>query len=122
MQSRTSQLIAFLAEMSWIMVDATPEQLHELITSFKEHDRNDYAGTTVKHYEASRHSFCTQIVESGASEFEAQMLMRHKDPRSTRKYFHGRMERLRAFVNKRSGNVVPLPDRNEIGTTKKGKK
>ena len=64
----------------------------------------------MKHYEACRHSFCTQIVESGASMNEAKLLMRHKDPRTTEKYFHGRAERLRAFVNKRRNqeNVIPI--------------
>ena len=71
---------------------------------------NQYGGIPVKHYEACRHSFCTQIVESGASMNEAKLLMRHKDPRTTEKYFHGRAERLRHFVNKRRNqeNVIPI--------------
>jgi hypothetical protein len=41
---------------------------------------------------------------------EAKLLMRHRDPRTTGKYFHGRAERPRAFVNKRrnQGNVIPI--------------
>jgi hypothetical protein len=48
---------------------------------------------------------------------EAKLLMRHKDPRTTEKYFHGRKERLRVFVNKRrkQGNVSPIKG-NEKGT------
>ena len=80
---------------------------------------DQYAGIPVKHYEASRHSFCTQIVESGASLEEARLLMRHADIRSTQNYFHGRKERLLQFVNRR-GNVVPM-DRHETGTSLENK-
>jgi integrase len=59
------------------------------------------AGVEVSYYEASRHSFCTQVVEDcNVNEFQAQLLMRHADPRSTRRYFHGNVKRLRDIVNK----------------------
>lgn len=82
---------------------------------------NQYADLPVKHYEASRHTFCTTIVESGASEMETQMLMRHKDPRTTKKYFHGRAERLRGFMNRRrgTGNVIPIKEKDEDTLSKK---
>jgi len=66
------------------------------------------SGIEVSYYEASRHSFCTQIVEDcNVNEFQAQLLMRHLDPRSTRRYFHGNVKRLRDIVNMR-GKVVAL--------------
>lgn len=66
------------------------------------------SGIDVSYYEASRHSFCTQIAEDcGANELQAQLLMRHVDPRSTRRYFHGNVKKLRDIVNMR-GKVVAL--------------
>ncbi len=68
---------------------------------------NRHSGTPVTYYEASRHSFCTQIVETGASAFEAQALMRHSDQRSTNHYYHARPKKLKELVNRRS-NVVKI--------------
>ena len=58
-------------------------------------------------YEASRHSFCTQIVESGINTLQAKLLMRHSDERSTQKYFQGNIAKLRAVVTNRV-TVKPL--------------
>lgn len=38
-----------------------------------------YAGVGVTLYEATRHSFCTQISESGTNTLQARLLMRHSD-------------------------------------------
>lgn len=51
--------------------------------------------------DATRHVYCTRIVESGASPMEAMALMRHKDIRSTMVYFHAHTEKLRDFVNRK---------------------
>ena len=64
-------------------------------------------------YSATRHSFCTQLVEMGMSEIEAQGIMRHKDARSTRSYFHPTQERQRGFLNQR-GKVVPFKKVNNL--------
>jgi len=45
------------------------------------------SGTDVTLYEGMRHSFCTQLVEDGASDLEAQELMRHVDPGVPRDIF-----------------------------------
>jgi len=66
-----------------------------------------YSGTDLDLYEGTRHSFCTQIVEEGASEMQAQSLMRHADGRSTKRYFHPTDERMKSLVNRR-GKVVEL--------------
>jgi integrase len=71
-----------------------------------------YSGLTITLYEATRHSFCTQIVDSGATEFEAQALMRHSDPRSTRVYFHANVRKYRDLVNRR-GRVAQLRQKKE---------
>lgn len=64
----------------------------------------------VTFYEASRHSFCTQIVEAGATEYEAQILMRHADPRSTQAYIHANVGKMKGLVNRR-GEVLPMPEK-----------
>jgi len=71
-----------------------------------------FSGLQTVHYEASRHSFCTQIVESGADVLQARELMRHTNIRSTQKYFHGSIKRLRDIVNQR-GKIVSF--RNPSG-------
>ncbi|HAM51140.1 MAG TPA: hypothetical protein DCP92_10795 [Nitrospiraceae bacterium] len=54
----------------------------------------EFSGIDVTYYESSRHSFCTQIAEDAdVNEFKAEALMRHKDPRSTRKYIHADVTR-----------------------------
>lgn len=60
-----------------------------------------YSGLGIDYYSASRHSFCTQIIESGVDVFQAQELMRHTNINSTRRYFHTSVERLRDMVNSR---------------------
>jgi integrase len=66
-----------------------------------------HAGVSITPYEATRHSFLTQIGESGINTLQAKQLMRHSDIRSTEKYFHGNITKLRDVVNNR-GRVRPL--------------
>lgn len=87
-----------------------PKRLNNL---WKQH--SELAGIT--HYDASRHSFCTQIIQSGANVFDAQELMRHKDIRSTRKYYHSATKRLQDIVDRRS-KVLAL--QNECKTKNQG--
>ena len=72
-----------------------------------------YSGSDVDMYSATRHSFCTQLVEMGMSEIEAQGIMRHKDARSTRSYFHPTQERQRGFLNQR-GKVILLKKATDV--------
>jgi integrase len=67
-----------------------------------------YTGIDITHYEASRHSFCTQIIDS-ADVFSAQRLMRHKNLASTKVYHHASIKRLEDIVNSR-GRVIALKD------------
>lgn len=66
----------------------------------------DSTGNDFKLYEATRHSFCTQVVPLTDS-FTAQRLMRHKDKRSTDNYYHAYSDRLLEVVQK-NDNVVEL--------------
>jgi integrase len=67
-----------------------------------------YSGSGVKLYEATRHSFCTQVVPLTES-FDAQRLMRHRDKRSTDNYYHAYTETL-LDVLQRMDNVVDLKE------------
>jgi len=60
-----------------------------------------HSGLDIDYYSAARHSFCTQIIESGVNVFQAQELMRHTNINSTGRYFHPSVERLRDVVNGR---------------------
>ncbi len=66
--------------------------------------------TSVELYEATRHSFCTQIVEDGVSELQAQRLMRHTDSRSTGRYYHPTGDRMRDIVNRRGRKVIKIEE------------
>lgn len=71
-----------------------------------------FSGTDVTLYEATRHSFCSQI--SGKVDArQGQRLMRHRDAQSTNRYYHEWSENLvdavRKIDVKNSAFVVPLP-------------
>jgi len=67
-----------------------------------------YSGLKISLYEATRHSFCTQLVEMGINTLQAKELMRHSDVRSTEKYFHASVKKLGDIAEQR-GKVVFLP-------------
>lgn len=71
-----------------------------------------YSEIDCTYYEASRHSFCTQIVEMGVSSIEAKELMRHENIKSTMHYYHGSARRQRELVNRR-GKIVQLKAEKE---------
>lgn len=58
-----------------------------------------FSGTNVTLYEATRHSFCTQIVPV-ADRLTAQRLMRHKNTSSTDNYYHAYSNTLLDAVKK----------------------
>jgi len=68
-----------------------------------------YSGSDVTSYEATRHSFCSNIRTDRRT---AQRLMRHRDQRSTDNYFHAYMEDL-VDVVQAMDNVIPLKNNNE---------
>jgi len=57
-------------------------------------------GAMVTLYEGTRHSFCTQVAEIGDA-LLTRDLMRHADLRTTQKYYHSRMVKLKELVEKR---------------------
>ncbi len=63
-----------------------------------------FSGTGVTLYEATRHSYCSQIVPL-TDKLTAQRLMRHKDSRSTDVYYHAYSEHLLDVVQ-RMDNVM----------------
>jgi len=74
----------------------------------------------IKLKNATRHSFCSQIVEAGASQLQAMALMRHADIRSTLHYFNADTTKLRGIVNRR-GKVVEMDSYTEEKLLKKRK-
>ena len=70
-------------------------------------------------YDASRHSFASQLVNSGTSLFTVSKLLGHSSTKMTEKYAHANIESFRADVKKLSlKNVVsifsrPSPDRHQ---------
>lgn len=75
------------------------------------------SGIEITSYEATRHSFCSNLPKHTDPKL-AQRLMRHKDPRSTMRYFHERADHLLEVVQEMD-NVVPLKKkkrkRNDFG-------
>ncbi|HVN95211.1 MAG TPA: tyrosine-type recombinase/integrase [Syntrophorhabdaceae bacterium] len=67
-----------------------------------------YSETGVTIYEATRHSYCSQIVPL-TDKLTAQRLMRHKDGRSTDNYYHAYSDVLMDVVQK-IDNIVDLKD------------
>jgi integrase len=72
---------------------------HGLLMMWKRMRPRRYAGITV--HELIRHSFCTQLVDSGTPVFIAQDLMRHKTLAMTEKYFKRNPEKGRQYVDTR---------------------
>jgi len=64
------------------------------------------AGDLVFH--SLRHTYCTLIIESGATLTEAQKLLRHSDPRLTANiYSHARQDRLQSTAEAVGAKVLP---------------
>jgi site-specific recombinase XerD len=66
-----------------------------------------FSGIDITYYEASRHSFVSQLVDDGLGSMQVKELARHSDVRTTQKYYHGNKITLKDALNKR-GKVVPL--------------
>lgn len=66
-----------------------------------------FSGTGVTHYEGTRHSFCTQIVQANKDKSVAQMLLRHACSESTDRYIHHDRDYLREALANRS-NIVDI--------------
>lgn len=79
----------------------------------------DNSGSDVRLYEATRHSYCTQIVPL-TDPLTAQRLMRHKDRRSTDNYYHAYSDILLDVVQRMDNNVVNLKARKKSGRHTKG--
>jgi site-specific recombinase XerD len=47
-----------------------------------------------------RHSFCTELIDSGATLFDVQAAMGHKDPKTTRRYYRLNPEHLRGDIGR----------------------
>jgi integrase len=72
-----------------------------------------YSGTDTVHYEGSRHSSITQLAEAGYDITAIKELAGHTDIRTTQKYIHRSLGKLREIANNRKGKVYPLSIRKE---------
>ncbi|MHB8109684.1 MAG: tyrosine-type recombinase/integrase, partial [Syntrophorhabdaceae bacterium] len=71
---------------------------------------NKHTTAGVRHYDGTRHSFCTQLVDAGVNPLHAKELMRHSSMKMTERYYHGNITILRAALDKRTGTVIPLKE------------
>ena len=76
-----------------------------------------YSGVACTLYEATRHSFISQIVDSGASVLQTKTVARHSDVKTTQRYYHGDRVTLKDLLDRR-GKVIPL---NSDATLMRGK-
>lgn len=72
-----------------------------------------HSGTNTVHYEGSRHSSITQLAEAGYDITAIKELAGHTDIRTTQKYIHRSLGKLREIANNRKGKVYPLSIRKE---------
>lgn len=63
---------------------------------------NRYVDVPIPHYDGTRHSFCTQLVDAGVNPLQAKELMRHSSLKSTEHYYHGNVKTLKTALNKRT--------------------
>jgi len=71
---------------------------------------NAYSKSGVELYAATRHSFCTQLIEDGESLKAVQDTARHADPRTTMTYIHPSEERTRQALNRRGRKVISIDE------------
>ena len=83
----------------------------------------EYSGVEIKLYEATRHSFCTQLVSDKVPLPIISQLARHSDIRTTMKYVHPTHEAAMEAVNNRGlGEVVELTIKKKSKRTSEGEK
>lgn len=99
-----------------------PERLYLFINPVTgKHYTRHYLGDTwnkhttvaadgVRHYDGTRRSFCTQLVDSGVNPLHAKELMRHSSMKMTERYYHGNITILRSALEKRSATVIPIKE------------
>jgi integrase len=71
-----------------------------------------YTKSELVYYEASRHSFLTQLSDAGVDVLDLKDLARHSDIRTTQKYIHKRTEHLREKTNLRR-NIIEIKKTEE---------
>lgn len=72
-----------------------------------------YSGTGTVYYEGSRHSSITQLAEAGYDITAIKELAGHADIRTTQKYIHRSLDKLRAIANNRNGKLYPFSIQRE---------
>ncbi len=93
---------------AWLFMNPVGKtNVHYTVNYLSQKVWGKYTETGVTHYEGTRHSFCTQVVQANKDITVAQRLLRHASPESTRRYVHHDREYLRDALQNRT-NVVDL--------------
>jgi integrase len=71
---------------------------------------NKYSTIDIRHYDATRRSFCTQLVDAGINVLHAKDLMRHSTLKMTERYYTGNVNILRNALDKRTAQVIPISE------------
>jgi len=74
---------------------------------------------SVTHYEATRHSFCTQLATVEENALKVKDAMRHSSIKMTEKYYHGNVNIIRSTFEKRTATVTPIEQTKEKTPEKK---
>lgn len=72
-----------------------------------------YSGTDTVYYEGSRHSSLTQLAEAGYDITAVKELAGHSDIRTTVKYVHLSLSKLREIANNREKNIIQISTKKE---------
>lgn len=74
---------------------------------------------SIRMYDATRHSFASQLVNSGVSLLSVSRLMGHSNTKMTERYAHSDIEKLKIDVSNLSllGNVVELERAKKVGNS-----
>ena len=67
-----------------------------------------YSATDTVYYEGSRHSSLTQLAEAGYDITAVKELAGHSDIRTTVKYVHLSLSKLREMANNREKNIIQI--------------
>ncbi len=67
---------------------------------------------SVRLYDAARHSFASQLINSGVSIYSVSHLLGHSNIKTTEKYLHGDLEKLKVDISNVSlkEKVIKLPN------------
>ncbi len=91
----------------WVFVNSLGRPLSQRRINTVWQQAAQKAGIKITCYEATRHSFASQMIEQGVPERVVGEWLGHKTAASTRRYAKVRAEKLRSFMESSPGKVGP---------------